>query len=314
MSTGFSPSRTGITKDGNTADVSNQGALRTIPPDQMRTAFGEFAVGEPHPLIQIKFPYGLNSGEIESHPNNLGTVTVVDSMLTCSTGASANSRAVAHSREIIAYRAGQGVKARFTTKFTAGAANSIQLVGAGHEGEAVGVGFDGTANGVLHRHHGSVEVRTLTINTASTTDEDITVTIDGNADATVTVTNTGNKTITANEIAAHDFSDLGPGWHTHAFGDTVIFKSFSATVQTGTYSIAGATAVGTFAQTVAGVVPTDDWIPQASWNGPDRFDGSGVTGIDLDPTKGNVFEVKFKYLGYGPIKYFYEENPPGKCT
>ncbi len=51
----------------------------------------------------------------------------------------------------------------------------------------------------------------------------------------------------------------------------------------------------------------DTWIPQASWNG-DMMDGSGESGITLDPTDGNVYKIQYHWLGFGVIK-FYIANP-----
>jgi hypothetical protein len=123
------------------------------------------------------------------------------------------------------------------------------------------------------------------------------------------VTNGADATVTANEIAAHDYSDVGPGWDAYAVGNTVVFVSWDAAVHTGSYSLSGATtAAGTFAQTVVGAASSDNWIPQSSWNGYDIFDGSGLTGVTLDPTKGNVFQISYQWLGFGAI-YFYIEDP-----
>jgi len=298
---------------GPNAQVSNLQALRVMPPQEMRTAFGEAIMAEPNPEIQIKFQYGVNDLEVEVHENNLGTVTNGNSMLVCSSGAAADSEGSFHTRDIISYKPGQGVNARFTGVFTTGVAGNIQAAGIGSYSEGFYFGYNGTSFGLRHKHGGTIEVRTLTVTTASTTAENITITLDGDADATVAVTNTGDVTLTANEIAAHDFSSLGPGWHGTAFGDTVVFIAWADGARTGTYSLSGATtAVGGFAQTVAGVTSTDTWVPQASWNGDDKFDGAGVTGVTLDPTKGNVFQIKFQFLGFGAIEYFVEDPNDGE--
>lgn len=52
---------------------------------------------------------------------------------------------------------------------------------------------------------------------------------------------------------------------------------------------------------------SDNWIPQTSWN-IDKMDGTGVSGVVLDPTKGNVYQIQFQWLGYGAIS-FGIENP-----
>ncbi|ABO49934.1 hypothetical protein Dred_1404 [Desulforamulus reducens MI-1] len=50
----------------------------------------------------------------------------------------------------------------------------------------------------------------------------------------------------------------------------------------------------------------DNWTPQASWN-MDKLDGTGSSGLILDPTKGNVYSIQYQWLGFGMI-YFYIEN------
>jgi hypothetical protein len=45
------------------------------------------------------------------------------------------------------------------------------------------------------------------------------------------------------------------------------------------------------------------FIPQVDWL-IDPCDGTGHSGFTLDPTKGNVYQVKYPYLGYGDIKFY----------
>ena len=52
---------------------------------------------------------------------------------------------------------------------------------------------------------------------------------------------------------------------------------------------------------------TDNFIAQSSWN-VDKMDGTGPSGMTLDPTKGNVYKIQYQWLGFGNIK-FYIENP-----
>jgi hypothetical protein len=55
----------------------------------------------------------------------------------------------------------------------------------------------------------------------------------------------------------------------------------------------------------------DTWVLQASWNG-DKLLGSGDTGMTLDPTKGNVYEIQYQWLGFGMIKFSIEDSETGK--
>jgi hypothetical protein len=55
----------------------------------------------------------------------------------------------------------------------------------------------------------------------------------------------------------------------------------------------------------------DYWTPQTSWN-IDKMDGGGVSGMILDPTKGNVYQIKFQWLGFGAINFYVEETNSGR--
>ena len=76
-------------------------------------------------------------------------------------------------------------------------------------------------------------------------------------------------------------------------------------MKTGTYSITGIGSPGTaWSEVLAGVVATDTWVAQSSWNG-DVCNGSGSesnpSGFLLDPTKGNVGQINIQYLGFGAV-------------
>lgn len=58
----------------------------------------------------------------------------------------------------------------------------------------------------------------------------------------------------------------------------------------------------------------DVFVPQANWNGDDRFNGSGPTGVTLDPLKLNVYQIQFQWLGGGAIKFFREYPVTGELV
>ena len=274
------------------------------------TAFGELLIAEITPVVQLQSSYNINTRLIEARDNG-GSSSISNGMFTCSTGASANQSSALLSRSAIKYNAGQGGLNRFTAVFTAGAANSTQWIGIGSAEEGYFFGYNGTSFGILRRSGGLPEVRTLTVSTKSSHNEDITITLDGDADTGVAVTNGADTTVTANEIAAHDFSDLGLGWVVHAVGSKVTFESYNPALKTGTYSLGDSqSSVGTFAQALAGTAPTETFIAQSSWN-VDVMDGSGVTGMTLDQTKGNVYQIQYQWLGFGQIQFFIEHDDDG---
>lgn len=55
-------------------------------------------------------------------------------------------------------------------------------------------------------------------------------------------------------------------------------------------------------------------VPKASWN-VDVMDGTGSasnpSGQLLDPTKGNVYQIKYQYLGFGALYFYVEEATTG---
>lgn len=296
---------------GNTtASVTDHRALQVTPPPEGKTAFGDALVAQIAHELMLGFVYGINTDVMVVHENQSGAVTAANSMAVVSSGAAQNSSGALFSRDYCRYQPGHGSRFRFTGLFTAGVAGSTQIIGAGDESNGFFFGYNGTSFGILHRKNGSPEIRTLTINTKSSTNENITITLDGvSTGDVVPVTNGADATVTANEIAAYDYSDIGGGWSAYPVGNTVVFVSRDATTHSGAYSLSGATtAAGTFAQNVVGALPSETWIAQADWNGLDIFDGNGLSGVTLDPTKGNVFQIAYQWLGFGAI-YFYIEDP-----
>lgn len=55
----------------------------------------------------------------------------------------------------------------------------------------------------------------------------------------------------------------------------------------------------------------DTWVGQTAWNG-DKCNGTGVSGFTIDPTKGNVFQIRYPYLGYGVINFWMLDATTGR--
>lgn len=292
MSTVIDNSISGVEQDNSSGSVS---------------AFGEQSVAELTSIVNVQFPYNIHHDLLEERHNN-GSASVANSMVALSTGAVASQMASLLTRVPIKYYSGIGGLVRFTTIYTAGVAGSNQYHGVGDSGDGYFFGYQGADFGVLRRFGGNPEIRTIQVTTKSTTAENITITLDGDVDATVTVTDAtaGDATTTANDIAAHDFSGLGSGWTARAEGDKVYFHSFNSTPRTGSYTLSGATtAVGTQAQVLAGVVPDDTDFTTLT-----NFSEGAPTGFD--PTKGNVYQIRYQWLGFGQITFYIENNATGR--
>ena len=278
------------------------------------TAFNEIQTAELTPNVQIQFAYGINANQIITRSNQSGTVSVTNGLSAIQTGAAANSSCELLSRQVSKYRTGQGGLWRCAGFFTTGVAGSEQLIGIGTDEDGFFFGYNGADFGILSRRAGVVEIRTLTVATKSSHGENITITLNGNAKTDVTVTNGADTTVTANEIAAANYSSVGRGWSAYANGSKVVFVSWGAGARSGTYSLSGATsAIGTFAQTRAGANSTDTWVAQTDWN-VDTFDGTGSSGVTLNTAKGNVYQIQYQWLGFGMISFFIENPTTGKMV
>ncbi len=283
---------------------------------QTKTAFDELSVAEPSPIVQVQFPYNINTDIWEVRDNN-GTSSVVNNMANLSTGAAANQSSTILTKTPVKYNPGQGALDRFTAIYTTGVSNSTQYVGIGNSTDGYFFGYEGDTFGILRRQGGKPETRRLAITTASNTNENITINLNGVGE-TVAVTATGgntdaNKVETANEISAHDFSNVGEGWEVHNMGPNIFFTSFSGGSKTGTYSLVngGGEAAGTFSQSLSGVSATETVVAQSSWS-EDVVDGTGTSGVTLDPTKGNVYQIQYQWLGFGSIEYSVENSSTGE--
>jgi len=53
------------------------------------------------------------------------------------------------------------------------------------------------------------------------------------------------------------------------------------------------------------------WTAQTDWN-KDKMDGTGRSGMTIDPTMGNVYQIQYQWLGFGAILFSIENEHTGK--
>lgn len=280
------------------------GPARPPVGDSTLTTFGELRTAQIHPTAYGDFKYDLINSEVWSTTvaGTGASAAASGGLLTLSSGTDATGTSTVQLRRMVKYRPGMGTLWRGTAMFSAdpGAGNFL-LAGVGNPNSGYYFGYVGGLFGILHIYGGELEVRTLTVTTGSTHDENVTVTLDGNAKS-VAVTNSGSTSTTAWEIASADYSAVGSGWTADAIGSTVYFVALRAEARAGSYSLSGTSAVGTFAQSTAGAANSIGFIPQTSWN--------RNTMPTLDPQTLNVYEIGFQYLGAG-VAIFKVEAPDG---
>jgi len=262
------------------------------------------------PVFQTDFVYGVNNGQTTTTTSLSGTVTGADNLAVCSTGTTQYSQAVLLGRKRLRYRPGQGVVGRFTALYSSPVPYSYAIAGFGTASDGVYFGYGNTNDltdtdfGILYVKGGVREIKTLTVTVGATVASNVTITLNGVA-FVVPVTASSNVQRTVYEIST--FTGY-TGWDAYANGATVIFvrKSAGTTASTQTFAAGTTGASATIVQTKAGVASVDTFIPQTDWNG-DKMDGTGGTsnpsGVLLDPTKGNVFEIGIQYLGFGAITF-----------
>lgn len=272
-------------------------------------AFGEADVAMPEPTFQCDFVYGLPYN-VDRYTFGTGaTISAVSSIGTAASGTSANGYARMQAHFGARYRPGQGSLLRFTALFDTPIAGNIQRAGAFNQISGFMFGYNDTTFGIFQVESGALEIRTLTITTASTTNENVTVTLNGAA-TLVPVTNSGSLTTTASEIAAGNYSQAGGGFRAQAIGAFVIFVRNIAGPAAGVFSLTATTAVGNFTQVDAGVNNSTIFYPQSAWN-IDRMDGTGPSGQVLNQQRGNVYQIQYQYLGFGAAFMFIENSKTG---
>lgn len=279
--------------------------------DGPSSTFGDLRVITINPQGQGDFVYGIQNDIFTTSSFAGGSVTAVSGVCELSSGTNAAGSATVQLRRGLKYRPGQGSLMRVTALYSTPDAGNAQFVGAGTAECGYFVGYFGTSFGILHSITGQREIRKLTITTGEAT-ENVTVTLDGNS-IVVPVSGGNSPEQTAYELSRADYSQVGNGgWLADAISGSVFYiAARSNSTSTGSYSVSGPNIVGSFTRTKAGLAQTNTFISQSSFN-LDKLDGNGPTGMLLDPTKGNVFEIAFQYLGFGNANFNIEDPETGK--
>lgn len=266
------------------------------------TAFGEPVAIPLTPVLQVDGVYGLLTREIETYSAGNGSYGAANSVMTVSSGTSSGSYGVLRSRRLLRYRSGQGALTRFTAGFSTPNANTTQRAGFFSQEQALNVGYDGTKFGILRQNGGKAEIYRLSLTAPAGGTETANITLNGVSKLiTLTTANTVTNSVT---ISANTFN----GWTTEQEDSNVIFLSNLVGPLTGAFSYSSSgTSAGTMTRVQAGANHIDTWTYQQNWN-IDKLDGSGPSGAVLDHSKLNIFQINFRWLGAGEMRYAFE-NP-----
>lgn len=281
--------------------------------DSPNTSFGEVLVSNMVPLAQGDFIHNINNQIFSVSEFGGGTATTVSGNAELSSGTSASGSCTVQLRRRLEYRPGQGSLMRATAVFDTPSAGNAQFVGAGTAECGYFIGYFGGFFGILHSETGAREVKKYTVTTGEGTNP-VTVTLDGDS-VIVPVSGNSDLSQTAYQLSLGDYSQVGKGgWLADAQGDTVYFISArSNSTSTGSYSVAGTSIGGSFTREQVGEAQTNTFVTSGSFNN-DKLDGSGPSGMVLDPQKGNVYQIGYQYLGYGNASFSVENPETGKLT
>lgn len=266
------------------------------------------AFGEPVSLpiiteVMTSCAYGVIDDRNETFSATGGSADTEDNLFRCQTGTSIGGYGVLRTKHAIIYHAGQAIRSRFTGMFTAGVPLSLQFAGLFSLTETLAFGYDGDSFGIIYESHGRAECRELEVTAAAGGAESATITFDGDA-ATADLTATtaaGNAFEIARGLNAD--ATLGAKWNFFQNGDHVVAISKSVGPKSGTYSFSSSTATATITQQKAGVTKTSGNIPRSEWNLDNTY--------NIDPTKLNIYEIDYGYLGSSAITFSVYVNALG---
>ena len=268
------------------------------------SAFGENIAVPITPIIQLDGLYGISDPqEYETFNYGTGSYESTGTLMKVHSGTGAFGYGVIRSNRVARYRPGQGMLARFTAFFNGVSESNPGVTlraGLFAQEQAMQFGYDETTGkfGVMVANGGKAHIEKLTVTAGGT--GNVTITLNG-VDTVVAISSTNTTTVAAT-IAAATFA----GWLTEQLGNEVRFLSTSLGAKAGAFS---ATGTGTYTLTTAqaGVTQTETWTYQEDWD-VDKLDGTGASGITADWSKMNIFQIDFRWLGAGEIRWAVE-NP-----
>ena len=264
------------------------------------SGFGEISSISPSPTSQFSFIYGINPLLLTAHTYGAGSsVSALNGEAVISSGTNTDSYARLISKKVAKYRAGQSTLARWTARFTTGISGNRQMAGVYNLEGGYRIGYNGADFGILYSQSGTIEVQALTLSAKSSSATTVTVTLDGGAPVTVSVTNGTNASVTAYEISMANYSQVSGGWDAIAIANIVYFtRRIAGPAGASSFDPGTSGAIGSFSTVTLGVAESEIFIPQSDWN-VDTCDGRGNSRVNIDHTKGNIYQVQFQYLGYG---------------
>lgn len=279
------------------------------------SGFGEVSTEIPTPAAQVDFIYNINTAVLQTYSYLTGaSISQVNGEAVVASGTTTTGYSRLFARRVIRYRPGQGSLVRMTGRFDTAVVGNRQLIGVYNVTAGYQFGYVDNVFGILHTSTAVVEIQALTVTGAPAAPGNVVITLDGGPAVNAAVTASGNTSITAFEISQANYSQVAGGWDAMARGNVVFFvRRIAGPAGASTFNAGATGTAAAFTTPTLGVLPTETFIPQSAWNG-DRFDGTGASGVTLNPQRGNIYAIQFQYLGYGDAFFSIENPTTGRFT
>jgi hypothetical protein len=296
---------------GDRAENSLEPAAVYMP--QSTSAFGHLVAVKPKTEFALLFPYSVDTAPVIKFEIGSGSIASANSQAELSSGTTIGSYSAIASKDFLVYQPGFGAGCKFTFGCTTQESAGVDLTGSLQEA-GIGTAEDGfffsyrnNSMSIVHRYGGLRDVHILEVTVGSSSATNVTVTLNDVVITAAVSNNTGDANQTVLELANNN-DWRSAGYIAHVAGNRLVLQAISTGPKAGAFSFAAGTSgmTATLTQDVVGVTETVDVVPQASWS-EDSCDGTGLMPL-LDWSKGQVFDIKYQWLGYGPI-FFYIENP-----
>jgi len=279
------------------------------------TAFGELRTEVAIPAVQLTFQHGIHNGLTYNNVKETGSVATSGNMVELSTGTDPAGAAFLRSTNYVKYRAGEGILSRFTAVWPEGCSAGMEsVIGPGDEANGFFFGCNGPTFGVLRRSGGVQEIRSIDVTGGPVSgDGTIDIVLNGETAVNVDIANGDTAEEVASKIAETDFSSTGDGWTAYAVDAKAYLIYNSVGDLTGSMTVGFTTSTNIAAsnnEISPGVLPIDTWFNQTEWN-VDPGNGNGPSGLNIDPTLGNVFQIQYAWLGFGAV-HFMAVTPSGR--
>ena len=259
------------------------------------SSFGETATASITPIVQISAQYGKED-DLNIINSDGGSYDIKDSLYSVTSGVNSAALSSLNAKRQAVYKPGQGLVGRLSAIFDTPQPLTLQAAGLITSEDSLAFGYLNEDFGIIRAFGGVVEAQELTITTSGT--GTLTVVVN-DIDYDVPIT-AGTEEHNAWEIAEYFRVNPAENYLITSNDKTVFFMNRTPGPQGLFTYTGGGTFAGTFAQIAEGVDVTIEFTPQTEFN-KDLVSW-------LDPQSGNVYEIKFSYLGFSSIE-FYIKNP-----